>query len=658
MICVSIAHKKLEEIFRILERPDVEMAEIRLDTCPLDPEEIEDLFASVDKPLIATCRVSETCPAAEAEARMLTAIKAGAAYVDIDMDAPAMMSKRLRREARECGSLLIRSFHDTEGTDSAPALAAIAEKCSHLGADIIKIVTTARTDTDINKVLSLYEHIPPQDLVAFCMSPERENNAAATDSRIACLAKGAPFTYASLSDEEITAPGQMALAQMQSKVYGERKGIGSRTIEVCCSKSIAQRAIIIAAISEGESHLYNYTPCADSEAAISAAKALGAKVTQSGSTLTITGTTPRKANTPENINAGESGFLARMIIPLLSAIGGGKFKVSGEKTLLKRPLPGAAEMLVAFGVDTDGEKIPMTVSGTLQAGDATIDGKYGSQLVSGLISALPLLPQKSEVRLVNPKSIPYIFMTLDILRRFGVSEGCDMEGGEEFAQTQDWNLCEAITFHIHGGRSYKAADIDLESDWSAAANFLVAGAVFGEAHIAGLDTKSLQADLAILDILPMAGACISQEEESGIVNVAKGPLRGFELDASHCPDLVPILSVLAAFCQGTTKISGVARLAAKESDRVSVILEFLKKMGVKSSAKADKLIIEGRSFTSRLLTGTLLRGGKFSSYGDHRIAMAIKIASLGADSPIEIEDETCVSKSFPDFVPTFNTFAK
>ena len=218
MICVSIAHKKLEEIFRILERPDVEMAEIRLDTCPLDPEEIEDLFASVDKPLIATCRVSETCPAAEAEARMLTAIKAGAAYVDIDMDAPAMMSKRLRREARECGSLLIRSFHDTEGTDSAPALAAIAEKCSHLGADIIKIVTTARTDTDINKVLSLYEHIPPQDLVAFCMSPERENNAAATDSRIACLAKGAPFTYASLSDEEITAPGQMALAQMQSKV--------------------------------------------------------------------------------------------------------------------------------------------------------------------------------------------------------------------------------------------------------------------------------------------------------------------------------------------------------------------------------------------------------------------------------------------------------
>lgn len=658
MICVSIAHKKLEEIFHILERSDVEMAEIRLDSCPLEPEEIEDLFASVDKPLIATCRVSETCPAAEAEARMLTAIKAGAAYVDIDMDAPAMMSKRLRREAREYGSLLIRSFHDAEGTDSAPALAAIAEKCSHLGADIIKIVTTARAESDVNKVLSLYDHIPPQDLVAFCMSPEGESNAYASESRVACLAKGAPFTYAALSDAESTAPGQMALPLMRSKVYGARESIGSKIIDVCCSKSIAQRAIIIAAIAEGESHLYHYTPCADSEAAISAAEALGAKVLRSGSTLTIIGTASAKSNIPENINAGESGFLSRMMIPLLSAIGGGKFTVSGEKTLLSRPLPGAMEMMAAFGVETDGEKIPMTVSGHLQAAGTTIDGKYGSQLVSGLISALPLLPQKSEVRLVNPKSIPYIFMTLDILRRFGVSVGCEMEGGEEFSQTQDWNLCEAITFHIRGERSYKAADIDLEADWSAAANFLVAGAIFGEAHIAGLDTKSLQADLAILDILPMAGACISQEEESGIVNVAKGPLRGFELDASHCPDLVPILAVLAAFCQGTTKISGVARLAAKESDRVSVILEFLQQMGVKSSARADKLIIEGRSLTCRLLTGTLLHGGKFDSHGDHRIAMALKIAALGADSAVEIEDEACTVKSFPDFVQTYNSFAK
>lgn len=656
MICVSLAGKKADEIFSILERPDVEMAEIRLDTCPLDAEEIEDLFASVDKPLIATCRVTEECPAAEAEARMLTAIKAGAAYVDIDMDAPAMMSKRLRREARECGSLLIRSFHDYDGTDSAPALAAIAEKCSHLGADIIKIVTAARSEADVNKVLSLYDHIPPQDLVAFCMSPEGEVSVAATASRISCLAKGAPFTYAALTESEATAPGQMTLEQMRNKVYGAKESLGTKTIEVCCSKSVAQRAIIIAAIADGTSHLYNYTPCADSEAAISAAEALGAKVERNGSTLTIEGS--RHIRHPEKINAGESGFLARMIIPLLAALDGKPFTIEGEKTLLKRPLPGSAEMLAAFGLEISGEKIPMTVSGHLKAGEVSIDGKYGSQLVSGLIAALPLLPQTSEVRLVNPKSIPYIFMTLDILRRFGVSVGCDMEGGEEFAQTQDWNLCEAITFRIKGERGYKAADIDLEADWSAASNFLVAGSIFGEAHIAGLDTKSLQADLAILDILPMAGACISQEEESGIVNVAKGPLRGFELDASHCPDLVPILSVLAAFCQGTTKISGVARLAGKESDRVSVIIEFLRKMGVKCSTRPDKLIIEGRSLTCRLLTGTLLKGGNFESHGDHRIAMALRIAALGADSPVEIEDEACTAKSFPAFGQTFNTFAK
>lgn len=653
MICVSIANKSAEEIFRILERPDVEMAEIRLDTCPIAAEDISDLFASVDKPLIATCRITEDCPAAEAEARMLTAIKAGATFVDLDIDAPAMMSKRLRREARERGSLLIRSFHDEEGTDSARALAAVAEKCLHLGADIIKIVTTAAKAEDSRKVLSLYDIFPPQDLVAFCMGSE------GAQSRIECLSKGAPFSYAALSDGEETAPGQISLERMRGMVYGSMKNLGGKEIEVGCSKSLAQRAIIIAALAEGTSILHGYSPCDDNEAAIAAAQRLGAEVEREGKdTLVIRGTGGNIKKISE-INAGESGFLARMIIPLLAASGeGGTFEVKGEKTLLSRPLPGAGGMMAAFGVKIDGERIPMMVEGRLTAGEAELDGKFGSQLISGLLTALPLLRGDSRMRLTNPKSIPYIFMTLDIMKKFGVVVGCEMEGGEEFAQTQDWNLCEAMDFNIRGGRHYKAAEIDLEADWSAAAGFMVAGAIFGEAHIKGLDTKSLQADLAVLDVLPMAGACISQEEESGIVNVAKGPLRGFELDASHCPDLVPVLAVLAAFCQGSSKISGVARLAAKESDRVSVILEFLEKMGVKASAKADRIIIEGRSLPCRILTGTLLRGGDFDSHGDHRIAMALKVASLGASGEIRINGEECVSKSFPEFPEVFKTFAK
>ena len=185
---------------------------------------------------------------------------------------------------------------------------------------------------------------------------------------------------------------------------------------------------------------------------------------------------------------------------------------------------------------------------------------------------------------------------------------------------------------------------------------MVAGAIFGKADIAGLDTKSLQADLSILDILPLAGASVSQEE-NGIVHVVKGPLRGFDIDASNCPDLVPAISVLAAFCQGVSTITGVARLATKESNRPGVITEMLGKMGVHARLKGDKLQIEGRSLASRLLGGRLLKGGEYSSYADHRIAMALAVAGIGASEPITIDDKECTAKSFPAFHKIFNSFA-
>ena len=214
-----------------------------------------------------------------------------------------------------------------------------------------------------------------------------------------------------------------------------------------------------------------------------------------------------------------------------------------------------------------------------------------------------------------------------------------------------------MTFTIPGGCSYKAAEVNLEADWSAAANFMAAGAIFGKADIKGLDTKSLQADLSILDILPLAGAAVSQEEENGIVHVVRGPLRGFEVDATNCPDLVPVISILAAFCQGQSTITGVARLATKESNRPGVIVEMLGQMGVRARLRGDKLQIEGRSLESRILGGRLLRGGNYSTYGDHRIAMALSVASLGADSQIVMDDEACMAKSFPAFGQTFLKFA-
>ncbi len=656
MICVSLANKDIDSIFQILERPDVQMAEVRLDSCPLTMEEVEDLFSSIDKPLIATYRLADASQVAEAEAKLLTAIQAGAAFLDLDIDAPAMMCKRLRREAREAGTLLIRSFHDAEGTDSTRSLSAVAEKCIHLGADIVKIATTAASEADVDKVLRLYDLFPPENLVAFCMGD------AGSRSRVECLAKGAPFSYAALSPEEATAPGQMSLADMRKAVYAGLPGldvIGNEPVEVGCSKSCAQRAIILAALADGTSHISGYSPCRDNESAIEAAKALGAKVSCRGDVLTITGTAGRVSALKE-LHAGESGFLTRMMIPVLAATGSTPVRITGEKTLLARPLPGAAAMLDFFGISLDGEKVPLTVSGSFDFGNhdtIEIDGSGGSQLVSGLLAALPLCKHNCTIHLNKPKSIPYIFMTLDLMRQFGVNVASEMEGPEEFVETQDWSLCDAITFEVKGGCSYKAADVNLEADWSAAANFMVAGAIFGKADIKGLDTKSLQADLSVLDILPLAGAAVSQEEESGIVHVVRGPLRGFEVDASNCPDLVPVMSVLAAFCQGESTITGVARLATKESNRPGVIVEMLKAMGVYARLSGDKLHIDGRTLESRLLTGRLLKGGNYPTYGDHRIAMALAVASLGSDSQIVMDDVTCMDKSFPAFMQTFKKFS-
>ena len=674
------------------------MAEIRLDRCNLAQDEVEELFSSSDVPLIATCRVSEiraslddgntddrkldSRASQKAESLLITAIHAGAAYTDLEIEAPAMMSKRIRRETRECGTVLIRSYHDFSGTDSLEALKALTEKCFALGADIAKIVVTANDDDDTARVLRLYESFDPGRLVAFAMGEKGRS------SRIDCLAKGAPHTYAALNEEEAAAPGQMSTASMLANVYGDRKFIGypsAEPVQMPCSKSFAQRAIIAAALSEGVSVLRGYSPCGDNESAIAVARALGAEVTvglsyasgnvaKDGSALTIKGIgAKRKSLKLNTLHTGESGLLTRMMIPLLSVLNDGDIRVTGEKTLTGRPLKGAPEIMSAFGVRLvqAGERaansasgpadaaevfVPLDIKGSLNAGKASISGISGSQIISGLLMALPLLEEDTVIELNNPKSIPYLFITMDVMKAFGVKVWCDMEGGEEFAESKDWSDCTSITFHIKGGQAYKAADMDIEGDWSSAANFLVAGAVFGRVELTGLDTKSLQADLSIMDILMEAGASLSQlgdDDPKGLIHVQRAPLSAFEVDAANCPDLFPIVAVLAAFCEGTSRISGVGRLANKESDRGKAILEMLTKMGVNAKIAGDKLIVEGHSLARRALTHTLLRGGSFTSHHDHRMVMALRVAGIGADSPIEIDDAQCVAKSFPTFGELF-----
>lgn len=794
MICTTIQNKTIDEIYAILESGDVEMAEIRLDSCPLAMDEIEELFSTSDVPLVATCRINavkerlsqtlaghqhgngtslnvqhghlqenisddlqvdrngtsyenrqghehagrqetgshqqddrklEMKASQEVESKLITAIHAGAAFVDLEIEAPPMMSKRLRRETRENGTVFVRSYHDFNGTDSVEALKALTEKCFAIGADIAKIVTMAvpctgdNQSSDVDRVLSLYDHFDPAKLIAFAMGD------AGKTSRIQCLAKGSPFTYASLNEEDTTALGQMTTREMRSIIYGNcvnvnaagtaadrlcagrlnadslktaeatgkatandaseetgassdiDNGPGAAEIQMPSSKSFAQRAIIAAALAEGTTTLNGYSPCGDNESAISVARALGAEVTvglaykegkvvKDSSTLTIKGR-GAAALEPETINAGESGLLARLMIPLMAVLGDGNATVSGEGTLTRRPLKGARDIMGAFGVRLEtisgtGQEsfsevhVPLTISGKLEGGKVNVSGSGGSQLISGLLMALPLLQEDTVIRLTEPKSIPYLFITMDVLKAFGVKIWCDMEGGPEFAESQDWNDCTEIVLHIKGGQSYKATDMDIEGDWSSAANFLVAGAIFGKVNVSGLDTKSLQADLSIMDILMEAGASLSQmgdDDPRGVIHVQKAPLNAFDVDANNCPDLFPIVAILAAFCQGTSRIAGVGRLANKESDRAQAILLMLVQLGVKARISGDKMIIEGHSLAQRCLTGHLLKGGNYTSSHDHRMVMALKVAELGADGPIVIDDIECVSKSFPTFMELF-----
>ena len=698
MICTSIQGKTLEEILEILESGEVEMAEIRLDLCDLDEEEIEELFTQSDVPLIATCRIASLAqrvaaegdllddagkvlseqglyasqprkgrnPAEElAENQLLKAIEAGAKYVDLEVEAPPMMGRKIRQACQEYGTMLIRSFHDFEGTPPEASLLSLLEKGRRFGGEVVKIVTTATCKADADRVMALYREAEPGTLVAFCMGPEGR------ESRLEALKQGAPFTYACLTAEEATAPGQWTAAEMDEAVYGNFRFIGTdETLEMPASKSFAQRAIVAAALAQGTSHLTGYSPCGDNESALAAARKLGARVTVKGSELEITGIGAfENCLSISEMPVGESGFLTRMLIPVLSVVADGPVRVTGEKTLLGRPLAGAHDIMASFGVRLVPENIPeesrkgdcfipLTVKGPLVPGRADVSGKGGSQLISGLLAALPLAGNRSTVYVHDPRSIPYMFITVDVLRKFGIEIGSEMEGGDDFLQTQDWTLCTGLTFKMRGQQHYRAADFRIEGDWSGAANFLVAGAIFGDVEVEGLDTQSLQADISIMDILMDAGASMSQLEgdtpTTGPIHVARAPLCAFETDLNNCPDLFPIVAVLAAFCPGESRIRGVERLRHKETDRAAAIVDMLTQMGVPVQVDEDEMTIEGMALPQRLLTGNLLKGGRYTSHADHRMVMALKVAALGADGPVDIDDTACVAKSFPGFNDLFD----
>jgi 3-phosphoshikimate 1-carboxyvinyltransferase len=385
------------------------------------------------------------------------------------------------------------------------------------------------------------------------------------------------------------------------------------------SKSMTQRAIAAGLLSEGKTVIKNPSICNDSFSSIRMAESLGASVAVSPGMLCITRGVESGAHV---LNCGESGLAMRMFAPI-AALQDQSLTFVGEGSLLKRPVGIIDEALVQMGVsfDSNAGYLPFHVKGPLKGGILEIDGSSSSQLLTGLLMALPKTPLDSVINVVNLKSRPYVEMTLELLADFGIK-----------VHNSDFRK-----FQIPGGQSYKACEYTVEGDWSSSAFLLVAGAILGNIEVGGLRLDSKQADIAILEVLQQAGAFMVIKGNS--VQVISSDLKAFRFDASECPDLFPPLAALAAYCTGTSVISGIDRLLHKESNRAESIREEMLKLGIRLDNIGNEMHIRGgKTF------GTII-----NSHNDHRIAMMAAITALGSNGPVIITDAGCVEKSFPEF---------
>jgi len=386
------------------------------------------------------------------------------------------------------------------------------------------------------------------------------------------------------------------------------------------SKSMAQRAVAAAAMAEGVSEIANYPDCDDALAAIECARALGAGVSGANGKLIVTGNGKPDGS---ELRCKESGLCLRMFTPI-AALSDTPTIITGEGSLLRRPVGMMQQPLeeLGAGCKTNNGMPPITVKGPIHGGKLEVDGSSSSQFITGLLMALPLCKENSELHVSNLKSTPYVQMTLALLEKFGIK----IKHSKELDR-----------FDIAGGQKYKPVAYTIEGDWSAAAFLLVAGATAGKVRVRGLDVNSLQADRAMLDALKLAGAKVSTE--NGEIVARKAQLKGFEFDATDCPDLFPPLVALACSCKGRSRIQGALRLKGKESDRGAALVSEFAKIGGKVSVNGDVRDVEGCA----------LAGGEAGSHNDHRIAMALAIAALNSQKGVKIEGAECVSKSYPKF---------
>ncbi|WP_234122229.1 3-phosphoshikimate 1-carboxyvinyltransferase [Clostridium hydrogenum] len=399
------------------------------------------------------------------------------------------------------------------------------------------------------------------------------------------------------------------------------------SIKIPSSKSLCHRAIICAALSEGESTIENINYSKDIEATLKCMENLGAAASAFNNNETIKLKKGTVAKGEKSLDCFESGSTLRFLIPV-ALLCGEKVIFSGRGKLPKRPLDPYFnifdEQNIKYSHPKD-EFLPLVACGDLKAGNFELKGNISSQFISGLMFALPLLKGDSTIKITTPlESIGYVDMTLDMLNKFGIN-----------IENNNYEL-----FKIKGNQKYKAQDCRVEGDFSQAAFWMVAGILNGDIKCLDLNHKSLQGDKAVVGFIEKMGGNI--DTENFIVKTSK--TKGTVIDGSQCPDIIPVLTVLAALSEGTTEIINAERLRIKESDRLKAMTTELNKIGADIIEKEAGLIIHGKES---------LNGGTVQSWNDHRIAMALAVAALKCKEPLIIEGSECVSKSYPHFFEDF-----
>lgn len=404
-------------------------------------------------------------------------------------------------------------------------------------------------------------------------------------------------------------------------------GVRCGEVAIPSSKSAAHRLLICAALGQGRTEFLVDGLSNDILATAACLRALGADVEEGPHGITVT---PVKETASDALlPCGESGSTLRFLLPVAGALGAsGCFLMEGR--LPERPMRVFEDVLSAHGMRITREGDRLQFGGKLLSGDYRLPGDVSSQYFSGLLMALPLLSGDSTLHAEGKlESAGYIRMTEDALTLSGVRIARE-ENRWEIPGRQRFDLPETLR---------------AEGDWSNAAFFLCMGA-FSERGITvrGLNLKSSQGDMAVLDILERFGAAVSADAAAGSVTVRRGELKPLIIDAAPIPDLVPVLSILACGAEGQSRIENAARLRLKESDRLHSTASLIRALAGKAEELPDGLVIHG--------TGALA-GGMADPCGDHRIAMSAAVAACLCTGPVTVQNARCVQKSYPAFWEDF-----